>query len=134
MNKIALEVAEQEFDRFTDFMDLDVDETTMDKEDLKGFKETKSKVIGALMRGSLIINDESLPVFTPIRSTDTNPITFYEPTGSSLMAMDQKKKDEDVGKLYAAMADITTQPPKVFSKMKYADVKVCTAIVTLFLA
>ncbi len=132
-DKIAKEVAEQEFNRFVDSMDLDVDPADMDEDDRKGFTQQKDRVIAAIQSGALVIKDSGEPVFTPQRTNDADAITFHEPTGASLMAMDRKKKTEDIGKLYAAMGDITKTHANVFSKMKMADLKVCMAITTLFL-
>ena len=133
-SKIVLEVAEQEFGRFTDLMDLDVDTSVMDEDDLKGFESQKRVLILAIQKGSLVINDNGEPVFTPQRAEgDVNPLTFHEHTGASLMAMDRKKKTEDVGKLYSIMGDMTKTNANLFAKMKGGDLKVCTAIVTLYL-
>lgn len=132
-DKIAKEVAEQDFERFAESMDLDVDPSNMDEDDLKGFNQQKDRVIAAIQSGSLVVNDKDEPVFTPQRTNDAAAITFHEPTGASLMAMDRKKKTEDVGKLYAAMGDITRTNAKTFSTMRMADLKVCMAITTLFL-
>ena len=132
-DKVAKEVAEQEFNRFVESMDLDVDPADMDEDDRKGFNQQKDRVIAAIQFGALVIKDSGEPVFTPQRTNDADAITFHEPTGASLMAMDRKKKTEDIGKLYAAMGDITKTHANVFSKMKMADLKVCMAITTLFL-
>lgn len=132
-DKIAKEVAEQEFNRFVGSMDLEVDPADMDEDDRKGFNQQKDRVIAAIQSGALVIKDSGEPVFTPQRTNDADAITFHEPTGASLMAMDRKKKTEDIGKLYAAMGDITKTHANVFSKMKMADLKVCMAITTLFL-
>lgn len=131
--KIALDVAEVEFKRFGDLMDLDLDPLDMDEDDKKGFEQQKKRVISSIQNGSLIINDNGEPVFTPQGISDANPITFREPTGASLMAMDRKKRTEDVAKLYASMADMTGSSSGIFSKMKMRDLKVCMAITTLFL-
>jgi len=132
--KIDIETAEADFKRFTDTMDLDVDTDFMDEDDLKGFEGQKRHIIRAIQSGSLVINDEGEPVFTPQRTDgDVNPLTFHEHTGASLMAMDRKRKTEDVGKLYSIMGDMTKTSSGLFSKMKGADLKVCTAIVTLYL-
>jgi hypothetical protein len=132
--KISKEMAEQEFDRFLEAMDIEADPVDMDEDDKKGFKQQKSRLVAAIMSGSAIIDDLGQPVFTPKRSgEDGPPITFYEPTGASIMAMDRKKKAEDVGKLYATMADMTKQPAKRFASMKYPDLRVCIAVTTLFL-
>lgn len=130
--KISQEMAEQEFDRFLDAMDIEADPVDMDEDDKKGFDQQKRRVVAAIMSGNVVIDNDGQPIFTPKRSGG-DPITFHEPTGASLMAMDRKKKTEDVGKMYATMADMTKEPPKRFANMKYADLKVCTAITTLFL-
>jgi len=132
-DKVAKEVAEEEFNRFVECMDLDVDPAGMDEDDRKGFVQQKDRVIAAIQSGALVISDKGEPTYTPQRTNDAEPITFYEPTGASLMAMDRKKKTEDIGKLYAAMGDMTKTHANVFSKMKMADLKVCMAITTLFL-
>jgi len=130
---VAKEVADEEFTRFVDTMDLDVDLEDMDEEDKKAFSQQKNRIVSAIMSGVLVVNDNGEPVFTPKRVNDAKPITFYEPTGASLMAMDRKKKTEDIGKLYAAMGDITKTSAGVFSKMKMSDLKICMAITTIFL-
>jgi len=130
--KIIKEVAEQEFDRFIEAMDIEADPLEMDDEDKEQFKKQKSLVVARIMAGNVIIDDAGQPVYT-VKQGDGDPITFYEPTGASLMAMDRKKKAEDIGKLYATMADMTKQPIKRFAGMKYRDLKVCIAITSLFL-
>lgn len=132
-DKVDKEVAENEFNRFVECMDLDVDPSGMDEDDKKGFFQQKDRIIAAIQSGALVIGDAGEPTYTPQRTRDTSPITFYEPTGASLMAMDRKKKSEDVAKLYSAMGDMTKTHASVFSKMKMADLKVCMAITTLFL-
>jgi hypothetical protein len=128
---VAAEVAEQEFIRFVDVMDIDPE--ALDDEDHKNFEQQKGLVISAIVSGRLVITDNGEPVFTPSRTNDATPITFYEPTGASLMAMDRKKKTEDIGKLYAAMGDITKTSAGTFSKMRMSDLKVCIALTNLFL-
>lgn len=133
-NKISVEMAEQEFERFGEAMDLDFDTSFMDEEDRKGFEGAKRRIVKAIMSGAMVINEDGCPVFTPQRAgEDVKPITFYEPTGATYMAMDRKKKTEDMGKMFALMADYTRQSAGLFSKMKNADVKVCIAVTTLFL-
>lgn len=132
-DKVAKEVAEAEFTRFVEAMDLDVDPADMDEDDKKGFNQQRERIVSAICAGSLVINDEGEPVFTPQRTKDAEPLTFHEPTGASLMAMDRKKRNEDVGKMYSLMGEITKTHASTFSKMKMADLKVCQAVTTLFL-
>lgn len=134
MNKVAKEVAEQEFQRFIDMNCILWDRPGMKEEDLEAREEQKAYLVGALVAGSLVINEAGEPVYAPQRSGDGDALTFHEPTGASMQAMDRKKKTEDVGKLFATMADMTHTDAKVFSTMKMPDLKVCMAITTLFLA
>lgn len=132
MSKIAKEVAEAEFDRFIQANDILVDDC-MEKEDRDAFNEQKARIVRAIEAGAMVVNEDGEPVYTPQRTKDAEALTFHEPTGASLMAMDRKKKNEDVGKLYATMGDMTRTDAKTFSNMKMADLKVCMAVTTLFL-
>lgn len=132
-DKISAELAEQEFNRFAESMDLEFDTESMDPEDVKGFDHNKSIIIKAIKKGSLIIDEKGQPTYTPQRTENVGTIVFHEPTGASLMAMDSGKKTEDVKKLYHVMADVTGREPKVFSSMKMVDLKICMAVITLFL-
>jgi ABC-type uncharacterized transport system ATPase subunit len=135
MGTIAKEVADQEFDRFVSEMDLDLDEAGMDAEDLTAFNKQKSKIIRALQRGDLIINDKGEAVYTPSnpKSQHKEPITFHERTGASLMAMDGKKKGYDVAKTYAVLADMCNVHQNVFAGLVGSDVKVCEALFSLLM-
>lgn len=132
-DKVAKDVAEAEFERFVETMDLDIDPATMDEDDKKGLDQQRNRIIRAIQTGALYVNDNGEPVFTAQRTKDGEPLTFHEPTGASLMAMDRKKKTEDVGKMYAVMADITKTHASTFAKMKMSDLKVCQAVTALFL-
>ena len=130
---VAKDAAEVEFDRFVEMMDLDVDPEGWDDEDKKSFVDCKRKIIGAIMDGRLVVDDNGQPVFTP-SGKDAQPITFHEPTGASLIATDAKKQSHAAGKSMRFLADITQVPEVVFSKMASRDLKVCQSIVILFLA
>lgn len=131
--KVSKEVAEADFCRFADEMDIDTDVNEMNEETKEGFEQQKSQIVRAIQRGTLVVNENAEPVFTPSRSVNPNPITFTMPTGAALMAMDRKKKSEDMGKMYAAMAEICGVPVKTFAMMAMPDLKVCLAITSLFL-
>lgn len=131
-DKVAPEVAEQEFMRFVDGMGIDIsDPNAEEQETINAYKR---KIVGAIQRGTLTIDAECQPVFTPVRSEDKTPLTFFEPTGSVILQMDRKKVGQDIGKLFAVMASMTKTHPTRFNSMKYSDVQVCTAVTTLFLA
>lgn len=129
---VTREVAENEFSRFVDAMDLDIEPETMTEEDRASFEVQRRRVIKAIESGLVVINDNGEPeIFT--KTVDASSITFYEPTGASLMASDGKKKDDRVKQMYAIMADMTKQTPKTFAQMKRRELKVCEAIAVLFL-
>lgn len=130
---VATSVAEDEFARFVEAMDLDVDTVHMEASELDGFKSCKRAVIRAMESGRLVIDDKGQPVYTP-QVGDTKPITFHEPDGASILSMDKKKSGENVAKTHAAMAAMTKTSAEKFAKMAGRDLKVCNAIYLLFLA
>lgn len=131
--KVATEVAEQEFDRFVEAMGLDVDPKDWTDEDKQSFKEAKRRVISAMESGSLTIDEDGQPVYKP-QLGKTDPITFYEPTGADLMAIDQAKKGANVSATYKMLAAMTKTNAQLFANMKNRDLKVCQALQALFLA
>lgn len=132
MGTVDRKTAEQEFDRFIESNEILIDDG-MGKEDRDSFLLAKNRILTAIQKGHLIVNEDGEPVYTPHRTKDATPITFSEPSGSALMAMDRKKKDHDVGKMYSSMADMCGIDASNFSKMKMADLHVCMAVAGLFL-
>ena len=134
-DRIDKESATNEFDRFTNAMDLDLDTSDMDAEDLTQFNKLKKRIIQAIQNGSLVVNDDGEAVYTPrnARSKYTDAITFHERTGASLMAMDGKKKNHDVSKTYAVMADMCKVHPSVFAGLVGIDGRVCEALFSLLM-
>jgi hypothetical protein len=134
-DKIAGDVAEVEFERFADAMDLDLSTDGMDAEDLTAFTKTRNRVVRAIRLGHLVINDQGEAVYTPWRpgSKHKEPITFHERTGASLMAMDSRKRGQDAAKTYAVMADMCRVPQSVFAHLAGTDIKVCEAVFSLLM-
>jgi len=135
MNKVDSKVAEAEFERFVERMDLDLDTADMDVEDLTQFTRQKKRILRAIECGALAVNDDGEAVYTPQnpKSKYQEAITFHERTGASLMAMDGKKKGHDMAKTYAIMADMCGVHQKVFAGLVGSDVKVCEALFALLM-
>lgn len=129
---VATEVCEAEFLRFVDLMDLDIDPKGMDEEDRLSFENSKRVVIRAMETENLVVNDKGEFIYRP-KSDDDSEITFHEPVGGTLMAQDAKREGHDVAKTFAVLAAMTGQPAKRFSGMPQRDLKVCSAILVLFL-
>lgn len=127
---VAREVAEAEFDRFAELMELDVAVDKMDKDDVEGFTEQKERFIRAVMAGKLIVSEQGEPRL----QCGDREITFKEPTGATFIALGSRsgKKSNEMSSLYAAMGDMTGEAPAFFSRLKNRDVKICVAIATLF--
>jgi hypothetical protein len=126
------QTAEQEFERFAEAMDLDLDFTGLDENDRRDSERDRQIFVKAVMVGRLAVDADGRPVFTP--KGGATAITFGEPKGHALVAMDNVKKSRDVGKMFASMADMTGTSAATFSGMGMADLKICMAIWTLFLA
>ncbi len=128
---VAREVAEQEFARFVELMDLDVEPEKMDAEDRQAFEKERGRFVDAVMAGTLVVNERGEPVFNP--ESGGGPVTFHEPTGAALMAMDAKREGAKVAKQMAVLAAVTGRNQELFSKMPNRDLRVCNAIINLFL-
>lgn len=139
LKKVATEVAEQDFERFVARMALDVDPKHMDDEDKKSFTQAKHRLIAAIEDGTLVVNEKGTPVFSPVgdedgdKDYDRSAITFHEPKGDALMAMDLKRDGHNVAKTFASLSAMTKQPITRFSGMANRDLRICLALYVLFL-
>lgn len=136
MEKVCKEAAEDAFNAFGEAMLLDFDVAAMDEESRAGFEQNKRRVVSYIQTGALTFNDNSEPVLYPQRTPEYagKTITFHEQDGGCYMAMDLKKKDANISKLYATMGAMTGETSAALSKLKGADAKVAQAVVSLFLA
>jgi hypothetical protein len=130
--KVAKEVAQDEIARWMSSMCLRFDTESMDAEDRTGHENSLETLTNAVMDGNLVLNEKSEFVYSPLNS-EGGDIIFHEPTGASLMAMDQHKKNHDVGKGFATMCEMTRQNMQRYSKMGMRDLRVCQTLTMLFL-
>jgi uncharacterized protein (UPF0262 family) len=133
---VAAEVAEQEFARFLDAFDLTekTQAKSLDADDRKSFESNKETILRAMRRGTLVLDDKSQPVFTPTQGSNTSPITFREPTGATVKAMDQGRKGAEVERSLYLMSAMTGQVRSRFEQMARRDLAVCEALAVLFFA
>lgn len=130
--KVAREVAEEDFNRFCDEMDVDRNLARMPEEDAKAFNDVKENLLDALQIGVLEIDSDGTAVVYP-KKGDIKQIKFNELCGADYVAMDNKKETQSFAKMFALMGSITKLPPATFSKLKKFDAKVCLSIAKLFL-
>ncbi len=134
--KVAAEVAEAEFERWAAAMDVvsKLDTDAMDDEDRKSFLANKRPIIDAIRVGRLVCNEAGEFVFSP-QCGNPQSLTFKEPTGASLMAMDTAgKANHGVAKTFAVLAAITGEGAKTFGLMPNRDLTVCQSILVFLLA
>lgn len=139
--KIAVvdrETAELEFERFVDAMELHykMDPSKLDEEETKNLAECRGKLVYAIQRGVMHVNDSGELVYTQSvqkNDEDKEPLTFHEPDGATLMAMDAAKSGHHSKKAIKALAAITRTHEARFSRMKARDFDVCQAVLILFL-
>jgi hypothetical protein len=133
--KVDIETALREFDRFAETMDLDLDTSEMDADDLAQYSKQKRRLLAAIQKGALVVNEGGEMEYMPqnAKSKREEPLIFHERTGASLLAADGKKKNADGAKTYAVMADLCKVHPNVIAKLAGIDVKVCEAIYTLLM-
>ena len=133
--KVATEVCESDFQRFCDTMDIDVDPKGQDDDDKQSLQDCKRKMMQAMERGFLVINEDGEPVYTPVGGDKDfrSAITFHEPKGEAWTARDGVKEGHDTKKLYASMASMTGLNVARFNRMAARDLKVCVAVALLFL-
>ena len=128
---IAPEVAEEEFNKFCENADIDNDTDKMDDKDREGFGRLKDLIVRAIVRGSLVFNDDYEPVYTTKHGS--TELTFREPSGATYMAMDRQKDGNNVGKLVSFIDAITKSAPGTAAKLKGVDFKVARTIAQLFM-
>jgi len=128
---MTLEMAQQEFDRWADEMDLEFETDIMGEETLDDFNFNRRKICRSLQRGDLIINAEGYAEYTPRIVTIDKPLVWKQLSGKTIAVVDGKKKNESVKKTFHAMAKLTGVHHSVFENMTGIDRKVCDVLFIL---
>ena len=132
---ITLEFAEQEFERFVELMDLDLDPQHMDDDDRDQLEKHRRVIVRAIQSGHVSVDEAGQPTIHLKRPpAGLTTITCYEPTGRAFLSMDAKKKTQEVSKMYSMIQTVTGTPEGTCSQLFNRDLKVLQAISLLFLA
>lgn len=133
-NKVAYEVAEEDFERFADAWDLDIDIGTMTEEDAEDFAAQKRKIIRQIVQGRAAVNESGNIVYRLFEPVGTlSEVTLTRPRGRAYMDMDKAKEGKNVTKFTNLIAASIRQIPMIISRMDGVDVKFLQAVYTLFL-
>jgi len=129
MNKVATDVAQQEFERWAEVFEIDITTNDLDDEELKAFEAFKSKFIKRVESGALTVDEDGVIEFTP-RGDSEEPLKFDEPTGSLLSA--RQKNDTDIQAARRVLAAWAGVSPKRFADMKLRDFNFCSELLAFF--
>lgn len=127
MNTIDKESATAEFESMCDGLGLD---TGVSGEEAEDFNKSKDRIIKAIMKGALIIGEDSLPLYT---TSNGDQLKMTEPHGGTLLAMDKVKAGQDMRKTYTILGELTGGK-FIPSKCKMRDINVLTSVMSVFLA
>ena len=132
--KMTLEVAEKEFNKFVQEWDIDGNIDAMSGEDRDAFKQQKDRIVRQILEGNATVDEHGNISYTLRHPKgELTELAFNVPNGAAYMAMDQYKDRQSVHKLNAFMGSMTKQPPKLFSNMDGRDIKFCMGVTLLFL-
>lgn len=121
---------DREFERWVDMNDLDLGNEGLDENEARDNEKDILRIKRCIRNEKIAIDENGLLQFSP---KDGDIIVFYEPTGVDLAAMDRRKKDHDVSKMFATLGSVTKTSANRFQKMPMSDLKVCMSVITLFL-
>lgn len=126
-------IYEDEFNRWAEAWEIDIDVDDMTEEDRDGFRGHKQKLINAMKRGRLVYkDDEDILEYTLLKSEGV--IKIVRPKGAGIMEADRYKAREGVHQIYAILGSMTAKPTNFFSNLDGIDLKPFLSVVALFLA
>ena len=134
--KMSEELAMQEIERWADDNDIDLYVTV--KDGTKLLDATAPKLIKAICRGSLIVNDNCEFEYTV---SDKSPegyagtkLVIKRPTSAAYMALDSYKDQQSVHKTFALLSSMTGRDVGWFAKLDNIDYKILNIITSFFIA
>jgi hypothetical protein len=130
---VAEDVAESEFQRWVDThrMTQKLDPARLDGEDRKTLLDQKLKLIDAIQRGELVVNESGQFVYTP---PGVDPITFKMPVFALVrQSLDKFKDGQNGQRMLFLLTASTGTGGHIFDKMEPPEFQVCQAVLNLFL-
>ena len=134
---IGRDVAEEMLNEICKSLDLDLEIVFDDDDDDNAGRASKKKIISALMHGRLEYDKEVFKQTLIKPLTGKKEVTYLEikePTGVQLRGMSQiKKKNDDVGKAMAILAEVTGLGMPMINKLGSRDLMLSVGVISLFL-
>lgn len=128
--KVALEVAQADFERMCVKRRVKLDPAGWDPDDVKSFKVLRDKIEETICAGALRIEDDGTPVFTAQGGEQKGKeFKLRTANGACLIAQDGKV---GAARCFAALAEMTKLNVGEFGKLEVPDVEVLSTLYTLF--
>jgi len=137
VSKIDRETAEMEFDDWCESWEIDSETSDMKEDEKNDFNTQKNKIVKAIMKGRLIVNDEKNIEYYfahPELARNIQSVIIKRPNGQALMSMDKYAEKESVHKMYSIISGMTEKEVSFFGNIDGIDMKVFQAVAVLFLA
>jgi hypothetical protein len=125
---VARDVAEREFTRFAEMMDLGFNIEKMNEEEREQFVTLRERFISSIERGQLVVDELGQPIVT---THDGKTYTFREPTGETILQI-QRDGLSGASANQRAFGMMTQKPPVEYAKLLHRDLRVVNAVLTLF--
>ena len=136
---IPVDMAIDEFNRFCEVWEIDYNDSGMKSDDKVDFESLKNKIVKAIQKGRLCLNEDNTLSYTISDNTE-NPkkrgatLIIKRPKGDAYLSMDKYKEGQGMHKFNALLGAMTNHAPEYFSDIDGLDLKPIQAVVQLFLA
>jgi len=129
--KIAEEVAQADFLRMCETFRVDLDESSMTKDEKADLASMRAELVKDIMAARIIVGTDGRPTYHPATG---KPLTFNTPTGATMMALETYPPAKQIANTMAAMTEMTESKAGDFAKMAARDLQRCSRLAKLFLA
>lgn len=127
-DKIAPDMAEAEFYRMCELLDLDV--TTSNDEDKEQLETHKAKIVAAIVSGTMTIGDDGLPTVTTKAGAE---LAFTMPNGATLLEADKAPEGQNNRRMFLLVGALT-RGKFAPSKCTVKEAALLMSVTALFLA
>lgn len=126
--KVALEVAQADFERMCVARRIELDESDWNDEDKKSFAVLKKSIVKAISTGSLSIGEDGSPTLH-VDLPEKKSFTFKKANGATLIEMDGKT---GTARVFAALGVMAGVGPSAFGKLEVPDLNIAAQLFALF--
>lgn len=129
--KVALEVAESEFERMCTAHRIDTDVSAFAPDELAEWLALKGGIVRDIQSATVVVGESGDPTY---HVPGGKSYTLRAATGSTLMALETYANTKQIGNMVAAMAEMAQVDRGEFGRMHARDVQAISRIAKLFLA